>query len=122
MKDHFNKASQWNYKTYHRKRVEDMMWEHTINSRYSKHARDTWSSTTIYRKGAYAPDRHHAELHAHILDAIGKLTVRKSREDLRAERAARLAADAVNKACAEALAESAASRPSLFSRLLGRKP
>lgn len=118
MKKHFNDSA-YGYKC----RKEDYLdtWQYRSKNTNNK-LNNIWysSSTTTNHKGfgdvTYQSTRE-LDLAIHVAEAAAKAHAKK------AAARTQLATDAVNKACAEALAEHASPpAPSLFSRLLGRKP
>ena len=125
MKNHFNDAA-YGYKC----RKQDYLdtWQiHTKNTNHKLNSIWYSSSTTTNHKG-FGGVQYQVTRDPDFAIYIAETAAKALAEKVLAEKAqtaarAQLAADAVNKACAEALAEHASPRaPSFFSRLLGRKP
>lgn len=116
MKDHFNNASGFNYKSSYRNRKNADLWEYSrLRNNYKKNSYDTWSSTvTTYHKG------FDDLVYKTIREAFDPATFVPPPPAVNPNTAR--ATEIVNKAFAEALAEStAAAPPSLFHRLFGKR-
>lgn len=115
MKDHFNKASGgFSYKNYHRKHSDTYLWEFRRLENYKKNL-NTWSSTvTTHHKG------FDDVIYKTIREAFDPATFAPPPPVVNPNTARATAI--VNKAFAEALAESTATaQPSLLHRLFGKR-